>query len=331
MKKMIVALAIALSFSTTVSAQTATTLPQISLIGNATGYKGDFGLREIEIGFQSYLSPHLKGDVFLAFEKEDGTAIAVVEEAYITYFGDINNLSIIGGKKKLNFGKINARHPESWTMATFPDVLSAYLGEEGVSGEGIALYYTLPTPFFSEFSIGSFANKTSVGAPETFNKEILNARLWTSASLSPTDELEWGVSYLKGYGDAYEAGQDDVTIWGTDVTFTSELNNMSYWTSQTELLFLNRTLPDLTLNRFGVTSYLGFRADKNWDYGLRADYVQLPEEADVLSRSVTAQLGYHLSPTTVARIYSTYDDLAQETSFGFQFLFGFGPHSHVLN
>ena len=157
-----------ISFAVTAQEKTATSLPNISLIGNFVGQNVDgdrsFGVQEVELSFQHYLYPGVKADVFIGLGKheegeEEGGYEVSLEEAYVTFMSlpallfpnrPFNlPLGAMVGQKLLAVGKLNALHPEQWAFVDRPVVHQQFFGAgHGLAGQGGQLAYLLPLPFF---------------------------------------------------------------------------------------------------------------------------------------------------------------------------------------
>jgi hypothetical protein len=97
-------------------------------------------LREVEFSFQSALDPYAKTKIFLSASEEG----VEVEEAYAYWTGLPGGLRIDLGRFRQQVGELNRWHPHALPESEWPLVLREYFGEEGLHGDGVGLYWTLP-------------------------------------------------------------------------------------------------------------------------------------------------------------------------------------------
>lgn len=324
------------------SIKSATLLPDISVVGDMKGNwfsrdndsKGGFSVDEIELSFQGYLYPQVRADVFTSLSKEGDVFTMDVEEAYLTFSGLMEDVGAKLGKKHLNFGKQNALHPEQWRMIDAPAVMQQFLGSDGLSPEGLSVDYLLPLPWFVQVEAGTW--KASVptdpdsSTPFSPVGPMTHTRIWTSIEAQDSSEFELGASSLWGNGPLYKTEQDTFSLLGLDATYKLWPSTFSRWMLQTEAMFLNRSLNGETFNRWGTYAYLGYQADKYWEVGARADYSQSASQTDSSTQTVSGMISNRLTETTKARLQYTYDTNTKDSQITLQFLFGLGPHSHVL-
>ncbi|RAP29443.1 hypothetical protein DID76_04100 [Candidatus Marinamargulisbacteria bacterium SCGC AG-414-C22] len=338
------------------SGKSVTDLPNISVIGNMIGThqdsESDFTVKEIELSFQHYLYPSVKADVFTALHKEEsGERNFELEEAYVT-FSDVNSvffpnnnlnlkLAALVGKKKASVGKSNPLHPEQWQFVDRPLAMQQFLGgEEGLAAEGLQLNYLLPIPFFSQLEVayGVLAahddhDEEEEGEEEEahgmeYEGKLLNTRLWNSFQLSENQEFEVGLNYV--LGNASASSDDQQQLIGTDLTLTKELNNDRYLKLQAE--YYQATYGEEGEDREDQTGgYLSLFYKLNSQYKVGARFGQLSAHGDegedesqfavMLTRQLTETSKFRLQYNS-----SEHDD----NTLYVQFIFGMGPHSHVL-
>ena len=340
-----------------------TALPDISVIGNFVGIHSDekkqFDVKEIEFSFQHYLYPTVKADIFTALHKEDGQRVFELEEGYVTftdllgvllpsYLGK-SGLGSIVGKKLLNVGKINQLHPEQWSFADRSVAVSQFLGgSEGISGEGGQLMYLLPVPFFSQLEIGYwFAGAHAHGHEAEgeeegeeddshaehnvgYENKLVNLRLWNSLPLNQKSELQFGLNYLLGnvhssdINDQQELMGVDLTLMhslpaGQSLTLSSEIYQAKYGEEEGEA----------REKQMGYVLSGLYRLNTFYEVGLR--YSALGKHGD--DGEDKSQLSFmamrQLTETSKFRLqYNTGEHT--DNMILAQFVFGMGPHSHVL-
>jgi hypothetical protein len=324
---------------------TATNLPDISVMGNfqASTVHGDaentgFAMKEIELAIQGYLYPTVRSDIFLGLHQEDGETHLDVEEAFLTFSGVSEGLGFKVGKKKLSIGKQNSLHPEQWLWVNQPQVVTDFLGSEGVSAEGVSVEYVLPLPFFLQAELGVWQKKGAAHEHEEEAEEsafawsswLTNARLWSSVAPMKDMEVEWGVSFLAGSGAEFQEYRDLATLWGTDVTLRYWLEDGAKLMMQGEAFALKREVEDAVIDRVGGYGYLGYKPNKSWEFGIRGDYSPTAELTKTEYKTASLIGTYQLTETSKFRLEYKQDLIAEDHGIFAQILFGVGPHSHVL-
>jgi hypothetical protein len=101
---------------------------------------------------------------------------------------------------------------------------------------------------------------------------------------------------------------------------------------QNEWFYLTREVPVGILYRHGAYSFLNYRMNKYWDIGARFDYAQGALPVNVMERSWSGIIGYHLTETSALRLqYKNRNVEGEGINEGWcQLTFGIGPHSHEL-
>mgnify|MGYP003971514317 CR=1 FL=1 len=333
------------------SAKQVTDLPDVSVIGNFVGTITDdskqFDVSEIEFAFQHYLYPDVRADIFTALHKESsGETAYELEEAYVTFFNvpgvffpnyakDLVFSGIVG-KKLLNIGKINSIHSDQWDFVDKSIVLKQFFGEDhGLSGEGGLVSYLLPTPFFSQLELGAFtvqAHDESAGDSHgvEYENRLFNTRLWNSFKVSETNELQVGLNYVLGNVTA-SSSDDQQSVIGTDITYYTELNNSKSLTLLAE--FYSAKYGEEGETRETQTG--GFvrgiySLNQKYNAGIRYGFLGKHGDEGNTSSQLAFMLTRQLTETSKFRVQYNTGDNVTDTIY-VQFLFGMGPHSHVLN
>jgi hypothetical protein len=131
-------------------------------------------VREFEISFQSALDPYAATKIFVAASEEG----VEVEEGYAYWSGLPAGVRLDIGRFRQQVGELNRWHPHSLPESEFPLVLREYFGEEGLRGDGLGLYWTLP--------LGG-------GAAGTYE-------LWAQGTLADNEVLYGDGRHLAGLG-----------------------------------------------------------------------------------------------------------------------------------
>lgn len=333
----------------------ATDIPNISLIGNFlathTEDSSEFNVKEIELSFQHYLYPSVKADIFTALHKEeDGSRNFELEEAYITFSDLISVLfpntawnpgtGAIIGKKKLGIGKINPLHPEQWSFVDRPLVLNQFLGgDEGLSAEGGQLNHLLPLPFFSQLEVGVWTaaphahdhDEESEEEEEgvEFSNRLFTGRLWNSVALSPSSELEIGLNYLLSNATA-SSTDDKSSMVGLDFTLTKERSKTQKVTVQSEFFQATYGHEGEERNTQSGAYISGmYTFNSYYKAGLRLGTLGKHGDEGEVQDQLSVILTRNLTETSQFRLQANTGNNS-DTTFYAQFLFGMGPHSHVL-
>lgn len=315
-------------------------LPDISVIGDIIGKSTTYDdldrnkvfVREIEIALQGYLYSDIRTDVFFAFHREDGGKInAELEEVYVSFlklFGDFNGKV---GRMLIDFGKVNKLHSEQLQYVNRPNTLVNFLGDHGLIGNGGSLGYLLPLPFFVQIDLSAWRVDTLEDKNKFSLSDIVYAsRFWTSFPLSEIVELEIGGSGAIGKGPNYLESQDDVKLYGLDLTYRIFPSTYEKLIFQNEILYIVRQLPENELKRFGFYNFLGYQFNKYWEAGLRYDFAESSLPDGKQTKSIAGIITTRFTDTTKLRMQYGYNIESKDSEVFLQLLFGIGPHSHVL-
>ncbi len=341
-------------------------LPDISALGNIIGYlsddptdsdKNQLSLNEVETAFQGYIYPEMRADIILAIHKHDGDYESEICEAKASFLNLGYGLSGEMGKIHIDFGKINKLHTHHLPMTDRPLVLKKFFGDHELAGQGATLKYLIPVlPFYSQvqagfWSINAHHHSSAEAEVLAINGSTItvNSLIHSDEEFSPADkvytfrwnssfevgsqkELELGVSGLKGRGAHYKEHKDNVEVTGADLTFKWFPSTYKKWTFQNEWMHLKREVPIGELNRDGFYSFLNYRSNKYWDYGLRFDYSENAFPTISYERAFSAIITRHLTETSYWRLTGKHRNINGEniTEGWFQLSFGIGPHSHEL-
>ena len=187
-------------------------------------------------------------------------------------------------------------------------------------------------PFFSQIEWGywtaSAHEETGEAHGVEYENRITNTRLWNSFEVSKSQELELGLNYLQGNPSA-SSKDDKQTVMGIDVTFNQELAG--------QLLKLQAETFQAEYGEEGEAaakqngSYVSATYDLTNEYQTGIRYDQLGKHGD--EGAEITQLAYmltrQLTETSKFRLqYNTGESI--ENTIVAQFIFGMGPHSHVL-
>jgi len=340
-------------------------LPDISLIGVLDGHLSDersdttkdrLEFREVETAFQGFIYPEMRADVFLALHKHEAKYEAEICEGKVSFLRLAEGLGAEVGKIHVNFGKLNKIHEHHRPMVDDPPVLTNFLGEHGLVGQGGTASYLLPLSFYVQGEAGFWraaghdheatgkttvvdTNGNTVEVPIytesgefSLADEVFTGRLKTSFAPTGKSEFELGTSIASGRGAHYAEHQDEAKVYGVDLTFKSWPSSYERWTFQNEYMHLARKVPAGRLQRDGLYSFLDYRWNKYWDTGARFDYAEGAFPTQGIERAFSALAGYHFTETTraMAQYKHRRVDGRSINEGWLQLAFGIGPHSHEL-
>jgi hypothetical protein len=325
----------------------ATLLPNISAIGNVifragpkgTENRGRFNLDEAELAFQDRVAPNLRADFFFSAEKGEQWTTGV-EEGYLTWSNplSIQNLSTRFGKVRTPFGKLNPQHPHTWRFVDQPSVITAFLGPDGLNSDGALLQYLLPIPgLFANLEFGGWQTASSAENGRGFagqGRAAYSARLWFGKEVGQDRELELGFSRYQGKGQPEPlTDRRRLALNGVDLTFRAFPGAYRRIVVQGEAIQSTTSGPGSDRNRWGGYLDLAYRPNQYYEAGVRGDSTRFPYPTKGQESAISAYFTRFLTEQTSVRLQLRHGSRPEEsgfTEFFMQFLFGFGPHSHLL-
>ncbi|MEW6040257.1 MAG: hypothetical protein AB1633_01925 [Elusimicrobiota bacterium] len=341
-------------------------LPDISILGDFYGKiskdnppDDGFFVREIELALQGYIYPEMRADIFLAMHRHEDVLEPELCEGYVSFLKLLGGLSMKMGKIHVDFGKINRVHQHARPYVDQPTVITNFLGDHGLVGEGLSLSYLLPLPVFLEFDVGAWRIPAHTHKPEETKlqtplvdsdgnnideilvpgecgdefglaENVWTGRIWASFATGDTSELEFGLNGAKGMGSHYLHHLDRAEVTGADGTFRFWISSFKRLILQTEILNLTRTVPPGILSRQGFYSYFGYQFSKYWEAGLRYDNTDNAFPVNVRTNLISVVITNKLTETTMLRLQYGYEPDTNKSVAYFQTVFGIGPHSHPL-
>jgi hypothetical protein len=324
----------------------ATLLPNISAIGNVifrgsdskgTEGRGNFSLEEAELAFQDRVAPNLRADFFMSAEKGEGWTTSV-EEGYLTWNNILGLAGLSGrfGKMRTPFGKLNPTHPHTWRFIDQPSAITAFLGPDGLNADGGVLQYLLPIKgLFANVELGRWRTASATEDGRGFggtDNDAWSGRLWLGKEVGRDRELEIGLSRYQGTGTPTGfTNETRLAVNGLDLTFRA------FPSAYRRLLIQAEGFQHQTTGG-GDTRYGGYlnaalQLNQFYEVGARGDYAHFPWPVDGHESAISAYLTRYLTEQTSLRLQLRHGSRPEDGTFNemfFQFLFGFGPHSHLL-
>ncbi|MFZ8803174.1 MAG: hypothetical protein ACO2PO_09365 [Candidatus Calescibacterium sp.] len=333
-------------------------LPDISVIGDIVNelrlgkkVENNFSLREFEFAFQSFLFPDIRADVFISFhgptfghthaESENHAHTGPdIEEAFISFLNIGAGFSGKLGRRFIEFGKFNPLHPEQWAYVDPPKVLQETFQSFNLIGDGGQIEWLAPTPFLLRLQGGvwrKFEGK--------FQDVFFTGRTFTSYGIGES-EISFGISYAGGKSKLFQEGMTKEifsNIFGADISYL-------FARGYTKINFILEPLVELrekeTMFR-GLYSSL-FYSQRRFQVGFRFDLFSKENHENEHSHSgnshnenehshselelgISPIFAFLLTETTKIRFqWSFFPKSNVKNIIFFQFLFGMGPHAHVL-
>jgi hypothetical protein len=265
-----------------------------------------FSLRNAEIALDGAVDPYFKGFANIVFklEKDQSTSLEL-EEAYLQTTSLPANLQLKAGQFFANFGRQNPQHPHQWAFVDQPLILTRAFGPDGLRNLGAQGSWLLPTPFYSEFSLGvlngegetafNFRNQDGFGTNGLHGRPPLDRglrgpadflfvpRLAGSVDITDNQTILGGASAALGPNDS--GATERTQIYGLDLYWKwkspSAHAGFPFVSWQSEGLYsrfeaassATPLLPAETLKDWGFYSQLLWGFKPRWVAGFRGEYV----------------------------------------------------------
>lgn len=256
--------------------------------GTFAGRENRFFPREVELMFFGQIDPYARGEVRIeaAEEFEDGARATAVNlaEAHLTLLTLPWGTQAKLGFLRNRFGLLNERHREALPQTDQPNVLTQFLGEEGLRESGAEMSWVAPLPFYLEALAGVFNgdNEDAFGRG-SLKAPLVTGRLRTFFELGEAHALQLGVSGASGETPDKRRS----TLAGVDLKYklTPEGWRHALLTVAGEALYSNRRVDvfndagageDRTRKRFGWYAYAEAQPWQRWVGGVRYDWTQFP-------------------------------------------------------
>jgi hypothetical protein len=348
--------------------------PDISVIANFKAFLSDDGdnplderflVEELELGFQGFLWPGIRGDAFVALEQhvdEDGHVETEIdlEEAYVSFLDLPGGLQVQAGRKLQDFGRVNPIHPHHWSFPDTPLPLRRLFGDHPWFDDGVQVSALIPNPWeaYVKLQGGVWSGRQlgHVHGDEHEHEEEMLEEAWLdqltswngnvfTARASLDFPLSDDTNLMSGYSFAGDDG-GDTFLHGLDLTLIHRWPQ-SYrrlrW--QNELFYRDWRVSEAhhehdhhhldvgerDADDWGGYSLLALTLTKYWETGLRFDWWDADHLGD--EWGVTTFLSYFFSHSMYLRPayrYSRFPDGSDEHLGLVQFVWGLGPHAHRL-
>lgn len=288
--------------------QTRSTLsfnPDIGVIGDFQGSYISRGnknfnayLNETELSLQANVDPYARADFFLSFARdpETGKYGVEVEEGYLTTLSLPAQLQLKVGKFREAVGRINPTHPHALPFIDLPNAYVNYFGEEGLNDEGASLSWLIPNKKFYQEIV--FQATSGLSESPSFyrgdnNRLIYLGHLKNFFTLSDNATLELGLTGITGPNDSSRT----TSIAAADLTYKwkpVQMNTYRSVTWQSEFYYGHANLMEtLSVNSFGLYSFLQYQLAKRWFLTGRYDYAEKPRDKNIVEQAYSLTAGWY--------------------------------------
>ncbi len=261
--------------------------------GSFAGRENRFFPREIELALFGQVDPYARAEVRVEAGEEEAGEIALhLAEAHLTLLTLPFGTQVKMGQLRNRFGLLNQTHAHDRPFVDQPNVLTRFLGEEGLVERGAELTWVAPLPFFLEALVGVFDgdNETAFGRGK-LNEPLLTGRLRTFVELTDTTAIQLGASVASGYTPERLRN----TLVGVDAKLKYRPDGWAHplLTVGGEALFQMRRVnvfgEDLdgdgiadtpnekrTRDRWGWYAFAELQPWRRWAFGVRYDWTEFP-------------------------------------------------------
>jgi len=290
-------------------------------------------VREFELALQSPLDPFSNTKIFATFSDEE----VGIEEGYLYWTGLPGHLRVDLGRFRQQLGELNRWHPHELPWSEYPLVIREYLGDEGLGGDGVSLYWLVPAGGGASGTHEITVQSTLADNPTLFESgrrmSILGHvnNFW---NVSPATFVQLGGSAL--YGENPESALK-TTVFGLDFRLNWRppgQGSYKSFTLRAEGLATKRTVLGSGTRRYGAYVGAQYQLDRRLFAGLRYDYVQ-PLGGGEAIQGVVPNLTWWQSEWVYLRAelqhhsIGLYPELpAVKNRFLIQAVWAIGPHKH---
>jgi hypothetical protein len=257
--------------------------------GTFAGRENRFFPREVELMLFGQIDPYARGEVRIEaaeeFEDDERELHVGLAEAHLTLLTLPGGTQAKLGLMRNRFGLLNERHREALPQIDQPNVLTRFLGEEGLREAGAEVTWVAPLPFYVEALAGVFNGDND----EAFGRGSLKAplvtgRLRTFLELGEAHALQLGLSGATG--ETPERRRSTLAGFDAKYKLTPAGWQHGLLTLAGEALYSDRRLEVFdedegigehrTRRRFGWYAYAEVQPWRRWLGGVRYDWTQYP-------------------------------------------------------
>jgi hypothetical protein len=262
--------------------------------GTFAGQENRFFPREIELSFFGQVDPYARAEVRIeAGEEEAGEITLHLAEANFTLMALPFGTQLKMGQMRNRFGLLNEIHEHDRPQIDTPNVLSRFLGAEGLVERGAEFVWVAALPFYLQLIGGIFDGDNEV----LFGRGKITEPLATGRLRTFLDFDEWGAVQL---GASVASGSNverhRSTVVGVDGKYKYKPDGWQHalLTVGGEWLYLNKRIttegadddgdgilehPPETriLDKFGWYTWVDVQPWPRWLLGFRYDWTEFPD------------------------------------------------------
>ena len=261
--------------------------------------KRGFTVQNVELSLLGAVDPYVTGESHFIYQlTPEGESILEVEEVFLTTLALPYGLQAKAGHFFVEFGRINPRHPHSWSFTDQPVVNTRMFGGDGLRVPGVRLSWLAPLPWYSDLRVAvhnangetafsflstaeeeedeppGFAGYPFVERQVDGPEDLLYALGWLNSWGWRQTTVNLGLSGL--FGPNATGGQTQTRIAGADLFVKWQpARNFRGWpflSLQGEVMNRRYEVPTDSLDDWGfyLEGQWGFRP--RWMGGLRLDW-----------------------------------------------------------
>lgn len=307
----------------------------IRFVGHSPGpQRNNVDLREFTVQFQAPLDPFSNAKLAFAMNDEGFS----LEEAYGYWTGLPWGLRLDAGKFRQQMGELNRWHLHALPEGDYALALREYFGEDGLVGNGISVYGTLPlqTPgggvheFWAQVTQGSDEVMFDSGNRPSYLGHVNN--FW---QVNESTYFQIGATGLWGENPEEEL---ESTVLAGDFRVSWVPPGRSLHRGLTlrgELFAVDQTIGGEGDTRMGGYVSLVTKAGQRWNMGGRVDWVEPLVGPQDPIYAIVPQITYWQSEWVYIRGEVGWESIPQlvgdrktHTRFGLQVVWSLGPHKH---
>lgn len=316
--------------------------PEISVTGDArfVGYSpgpqsNNVDLREFTVQLQAPLDPFSHALLAVAVGE---TGEFTLEEAYGYWTGLPGGVRLDAGRFRQHIGELNRWHLHALPQSEYALVLREYFGDDGLVGDGISLYSTLPVQAPGGGVHEVWAQITRGGDEVMFqegDRISYMGRVNNFWQVSDATYFQIGGSALWGENPDAEL---EATVFAGDFRLSwvppgRALHNS--FTIRGEVFSVEQTVEDEVRDRLGAYLSSTVKVNQKWNVGARYDYVEPLDMPGEHIWAIVPQITYWQSEFVFLRgewgmqsVPSLDGGRKKNSVFGIQIVWSLGPHKH---
>ena len=254
--------------------------------GTFAGRENRLFPREVELGLFGRVDPYASAVVRISAGEEPADTgpssrdlVVRLDEANATLLSLPLGTTARFGLMRPRFGTLNTLHQDDLPQVDRPNVLTRFLGEEGLDGErGVEAFWVLPLSTYHELSLGVFDGDNEVAFGRGSLRDPLVTGRWRTFFELDDHGLQLDVSAATGA----TADDDRNTLAGVGAKYkwTGAGTGFPVFTLAGEALAGFRGASVETggssVQRWGGYLYGQVDLDRRWALGLRGDWTELP-------------------------------------------------------